>query len=1118
MLKRACLPCGSSAADSSQSKLKKRFSGHRPTCPCLLKPHDREPVSSQAILLAVQVQRRKLTLSPSDLTAYLACPHLAMLELALAREQITRPHVDNAKAELIRRKGNEHEALYLQQLRDAGRTVLEIPFDDRDFDAATRATKDAIRAAEFDVIYQGCLSSDGWRGFADFLERTPAGIYEAVDTKLARHTKPAAVLQLCFYTHELARIQGAEPEWMHVVLGTGMRESFRPGDFAAYYRRVRDRFAGFVADPPATYPYPCEHCSICDFQEACKQRWENDDHLVRVANIRRDQIERLGAVGITTLTELAQAPPGTQIPRMASSTFEKLRDQAELQLGADPPWHVLEPEPERGFGLLPEASPGDLFFDMEGDPFFEPGRGLEYLFGVWSQDGDYEAIWARDRAGEQEAFERLVDLLHAKLRQERNLHVYHYAAYEDTALKRLAAEYATREEEVDDLLRRKVLVDLFAVVRQALRAGVPSYSIKELEAVYGFVRRAALKSGDDSVVLFNEWLESRDDSILQKIADYNEEDCRSIFELREWLLGLRPAGTPSREPPEPRKPKEKAATARTEREELREALLERGENLAAQLLQYHRREEKPSWWWFFQRLESTSAELVDDPESIGELEHDGTAEAAGPRSTGYWFTFPAQQHRLDEGDGVIDPVSGKGAGTIDRLDNATGRLRLLRANHRAAERLPRALIPTGPYDTRCQQKALVRLGRSLLAGDGRYPALERVLQREPPLGGARVQRATLKERQRLAEKLESSYLFVQGPPGSGKTYTGAHLVVHLLERGKRVGVASTSHKAIHNLLDEIEKAGLTVKGLKKCSQGNDESIYTSQHVDSEEDIAAFCDPQVLLLAGTAWLFAREELDQQLDHLVIDEAGQVSLADALAMGTCARSLILLGDPMQLAQVTQGIHPGGSGASVLEHLLGDEKTVPEDLGLFLEHTRRMHPDVCEFISTTFYEGRLKSDAACSGRTTPLGTGIRYIEVEHTGNRQSSEEEAEAVAAEVARLLEAGVPAKEILVVAAYNAQVRCLRAKLPAAVRVGTVDKFQGQEGDVVFFSMASSSGDDIPRGLEFLFSANRLNVAISRARCLAYVVASPRLLEVDCRSIAQMRLANALCRFVELAQR
>ena len=233
-----------------------------------------------------------------------------------------------------------------------------------------------------------------------------------------------------------------------------------------------------------------------------------------------------------------------------------------------------------------------------------------------------------------------------------------------------------------------------------------------------------------------------------------------------------------------------------------------------------------------------------------------------------------------------------------------------------------------------------------------------------------------------------------------------------------------------------------------------------------------------------------------------------------MGTAARNLVLVGDPQQLDQVIQGTHPDGSEASVLKHLLGDDPTVPPDRGLFLEQTYRLHPDICGYISEEFYEGRLEPAPVAAARTTPLGTGLRYIEVEHEGRRQESPEEVEAVRAEVERLRAAGI--EDVMVVAAFNAQVNALQEALPG-VRVGTVDKFQGQEADVAFFSMASSSGDDIPRGLDFLLSRNRLNVAISRARCLAYLVASPRLLEVNCRTIPQMRLANALCRFVELAQ-
>jgi uncharacterized protein len=330
---------------------------------------------------------------------------------------------------------------------------------------------------------------------------------------------------------------------------------------------------------------------------------------------------------------------------------------------------------------------------------------------------------------------------------------------------------------------------------------------------------------------------------------------------------------------------------------------------------------------------------------------------------------------------------------------------------------------------------------------------------------------------------------------------------------------------IHNLIDAIERAaaeeGLDFRGVKYGEK------YETDHV-KPGNLDAVLDPDVHLIAGTAWLHSREELDGQLDTLVVDEAGQFSLADTLACGTAARRLVLLGDPLQLAQVTQGVHPDGSGVSVLEHVMADRETIPEELGLFLEETRRMHPAVCRFVSDAFYESRLRSIEACAERTTSDGVGVRWLAIEHEGNRVDSDEEADVIANEIERLVghtftDVGrdprpIAHGDVMVVAPYNAQVRLLRERLPAPVEVGTVDKFQGREAIVVFYSMASSSGEDVPRGLEFLLSRNRLNVAVSRAQCLAYVACSPRLLEVDCRTVEHLRLANALCLFAEQAQR
>jgi len=1093
----------------------------------------------------MQLRDGQFHFSPSDINGFLACEHLTRLELAVARGDRKKPAFENPEAELIKRKGDEHEAAYLAALRERGLRVEEIAFD-FDWAEAAEATAVAIRAG-IEVIYQGCFVSDGWRGFADFVVRQPDGTYEAVDTKLAQHAKPYHVLQLCFYTEQIARLQGVEPKRMHLALGSGESESFRVADFAAYHRRVRRRFLEAVATAAVTEPYPVEHCGLCEFRPLCEEHWDAVDHLVRVAGIRRNQVSRLVAAGIGTLTELATAPAGTNVPKIPASAFERLRDQAALQHERRESgllrYHLLPSETERGLALLPAPSSGDLFLDLEGDPFWESDRKLEYLFGLLWQQGEeieYRAFWAHDPDEERHAFESVIGFVHECLARDPQLHIYHYASYEPSTFKRLAAQYGTCEDAVDDLLRREVLVDLLTVVRQGLRAGLSSYSLKQFEDFLPLVRSARIKGGDDATVAYEAWREGADDEYLAGIEAYNREDCLATLELRDWLVSLRDqAGvTEWREPPEVREPSEEGLEAIEDREQLKRDLLNGAREgdeywLAAQLLDYHRREDKPVWWAYFNRLEMTAAELVEDSDSIGELEHLGAEPLPPPkRSIVHSFSFPAQEHKLSAGDEVVDPVTGLSAGVIRLIDDEHGRLELVRGPGLTDVPLPRAVIPGGPWDNRIQRKALARLARSIRGDECAYQPLRGILRRDLPeiLGrGAEIQTTDLEALKQLVSGLAESHLFIQGPPGSGKTWTGARLIAHLLGQGKRIGVASTSHKAIHNLLDEVEvvarEGRVQFWGLKKSTAGNEESIYESRHIQSADGIASFAVPAVNLIAGTAWLFAREELeDAPVDYLFVDEAGQVSLADALAMGTCAKNLVFLGDPLQLAQVTQGTHPPGTGASVLEHLLGDAQTIPPDSGIFLERTFRMHPDITSFVSEIVYEDRLRSADECAHQSTSFGTGIRFLPVDHESNRRRSVEEADVVAAKVAGMVGADYVSaggasrplaySDFMVVAPYNEQVRCLREALPAEVRVGTVDKFQGQEASVVFFSMATSSGADAPRNLEFLFSRNRLNVAISRARCLAILVASPRLLEARCRTIEQMRLVNALCRLVE----
>lgn len=1080
-----------------------------------------------------------LQVSPSDLSAHLACPHLTTLSLAAERGEIARPHPDSPHRDLIFAKGNEHEAAYLGRLEAEGRSIARIPtYGDEEFDAgeAKRLTEEAIRSGVADVVYQPYLvSEDGrWRGFADFLERRPDGGYEPVDTKLARHAKPAHVLQLLFYAEQVGRISGLPVERVHVENGLGERETFRVSDFDAYYRRVRERFLAALEAGEETYGWPCAHCGICDFRHLCWQQRVDDDHLTLVAGIRRNQAEALSAAGISTLEALGDVPPhAPPSGGLRAESFETIRHQAELQLrGRREGRHLFELLPDeegRGFRLLPEPNAGDVWFDMEGHPFYETSRGLEYLFGYCYRDdaGEvvYDAVWGRDRDGERVAFERFVDWAVARRVDYPGMHVYHYASYERSALTRLMGEHGTREQEVDDFLRQEVLCDLYRVVKQSLRASTSSYSIKEIEKLYDFVRTAAVAGGDESVVRFEEWVETGDDTILEEVERYNEEDCRSTYRLHEWLRSIRPAGAPWRAPPEDRPPSDEAAAAADEREALKAALLQVAREgdpgwILAQLLDYHRREAKPQWWEWFHHLGLDEDELLADTDTIGGLELDGEPQAE-KSSFVYRLSFPEQEHKI--GGSGVDPATAKSYSV--EVDDELGIVRLRRARNRAAEALPRALIPGPPVTDREQRQAIARFAGSYLAQDGRYPALVDVLERRPPDALLDVDDPV-----RSALSLGRSSLFVQGPPGSGKTWHGARMAVALMQSGHRVGITSLSHKAIHNLLHAIEaearNAGLHFKGRKKSTEGERDTRFRGDgSIDNADGWRDLLGDDLQLLAGTAWLFSRQELEGSVHTLFVDEAGQVSLADALAVATAAERVVLLGDPNQLPQVSQGAQPERAKKSVLEHLLGDELTVPADRGLFLERTWRLRPEICSFTSRTYYEGRLAWAPVCETRSLEPGDGLALLLVDHEGCGQMSWAETDAVAAEIRRLLgqpftdSTGtrplVPA-DVLVVAPYNAQVRALRIRVPHGVRVGTVDKFQGQQAPVVIVSLASSSAEDAPRGIDFAFDRRRVNVATSRAQCRVVLACAPALLDADCATVEQMTLVNAVCRFAELA--
>lgn len=1074
--------------------------------------------------------------SATDLMRFMGCAHATTLDLMRLRGVGPEPRADSEDAALLQKQGDAHEIAHLDRLKTSGRSVVEIARSDLAADAAlTRKTL----AQGAQVVFQGAFLSNNWGGWSDFLERVerPSALgpfsCEVADTKLKRRPHPKHVLQLVLYSDLLTEVQGVAPDFAHVELGDGTRATLRLADYAAYARMARARLEGFVADPPDTRPIPSADCALCRWADHCQSVWDAEDSLFNIAGIARGQVKKLEVAGITTMAQLA-AWDGT-VRSMAAPTLDKLRTQARLQHArkSGPPAYELRPHvPGKGFDLLPQPQPGDLFYDIEGDPHYE--GGLEYLHGVWFDD-QFRAFWAHDHAEEAQSLAALLEFFRDRLDAFPEARIYHYAPYEITALRRLTTKYGIGEAFLDRLLRERRFVDLYAVVRGGLVASERNYSIKSMEAFYNITRDGDVKSGGGSVVAYEEWRETREQRILNDIEDYNRIDCISTERLRDWLVGIRPDGpwpVFEQDARDQEVEEDEATTA------LRQALADSGLPAARQdmlfnLAQFHTREAKPAWWAIFDSLGKEDEDLIDDLDALGGLGAKGKPFPI-KRSTAQRYNFPPQQTKLRSGSSASVPTpKGFDTITVEDLDMDAGAVTLKVGNARADILQPHLnLHPGKPLDTKVLRAAIADVIRDQCDGPA-FRAVDDLLSCAAPrltgpkqdiLQGDDIVAGMIN----AVLRMDETVLPVQGPPGTGKTYVTARAILALVRKGYRVGMASNSHEAIRNVLMgclmalEDQDLPIDLELVHKVS--GDQDGYPDDCAVTRTNDNATAAATGHVVGGTAFFFARDENVQAYDWLFVDEAGQVGLANMVAMGRAARNIVLVGDPQQLPQVIQGAHPAPANLSCLEWMLGDHATIPPDRGIFLGVTRRMHPDVNRFISRQVYEGRLTSHAdtarqRVTGTSFPE-TGAFWVPVPHEGNAQMAPEEVEAIQHACDDLLNGSwtdrdgqtrrLRRDDIIVVAPYNLQVNALRAALPEAIRVGTVDKFQGQEAPVCIVSMTASSAEESPRGMEFLFSLNRINVAVSRAKGLALVFGTPRLREAKCETVEQMRLVNTIC--------
>ncbi|GAA1581208.1 TM0106 family RecB-like putative nuclease [Leucobacter aridicollis] len=1191
-----------------------------------------------------------LVTSASDLTAASVCEFafLRRVDLKFGRA-VEVPPDDDVMLARAGALGDEHEERVLAELREtygrgeAGEPggVVEIPRPTAmtpDVLAAVAAETEVVLAGKAKVVFQATFFDPAQRparpesgepaiaflGFADFLELRDDGTYEVQDTKLARRAKVTALMQLAAYAEQLDRLSVPVAGEATLILGSGERTSHRIADIAPVFRRRRARlhrlllasFAAVGADglrasaPPVAWG--ADGVTACGRCEVCEPEIRRSRDPLLIAGLYPRQRDALVAAGLATIDAVAEAVPGVAdgslaVPGLTGAALERIALQAAVQVeteqaasgstAATPPSvRVVAPA---ALAALPAPNPGDLFFDFEGDPFYRETRdgtahwNLDYLFGMVDEREEFTALWAHSLRDERAALERFIALVRDRRAQYPGMRIYHYASYERTHLLSIAARHGVCEAEVDQLLREHVLVDLYPVVRQALRVGSRSYSIKKLEPLYmGAEVRAedGVVNGAQSVVEYAEaaaQLASADAAEraagqrrLDDIADYNRYDCVSTLRLRDWLLDIaREHGV------SPASPDELAGSGEppVELSRVGEQLLELADTetdaaartalkLAASAIDYHQREQKSFWWAHFARLvdpvedwadtrdvvvaDAALSEVVEDwhrpPRARVERRRVRLRGEVAPGSTlkpgTQMFALYEHPAPFPQWGGAPGARAARQIEVIERHEDGVTIEEKLPNDAIPFETLPVAVTPGSPPPAGRQKGAIEEWGSSLVTskqlGVAPQDAVYALLTRARPTlvngaglvppsadealaaGGSEDAR-TIGAVLASLRGLDHAALAVQGPPGTGKTYLAARVIRQLVERdGWRIGVVAQSHKVVENVLEGVVAAGLDARLVAKVPQGGklapgaEQPGYT---VLGRDGYAAFFDGLAgrgAVIGGTAWDFSNEDRfpRRSLDLLVIDEAGQFSLAPTIAASVAARRLLLLGDQQQLPQVSQGSHPEPVDQAALSWLLDGGETMPESLGYFLAETRRMHPALTEVVSELSYAGRLHAHPTTLDRSVvgADGPGLHWRPVEHRGNSTSSIEEAAAVVATIERLLGAGDrPAAElheaggrpagrgrpltesdVIVVAAYNAQVECVSEALAATglerVRVGTVDRFQGQEAAISLVTLAASSPEDVPRGLEFLLMRNRLNVAISRAQWASYLFSAPSL--------------------------
>ena len=1129
----------------------------------------------------MKIKNNKFLVSPSDLNNFVACKYTVLNEIKYHNKEIRKsPDRANDKLwkEMGVEHEKRHYKILKEKYKKSITIKSDLNEKDR-FDETVRAIQkgydliyhaylidDNLRG-EADFLIKCDTKSD----LGDYS-------YEVYDTKITRNLKPRHITQITAYSDVLGKIQKVLPEKMYLIDGSDEYHSFKTIEYIDLFNHSKKEFIKFLSNTSKEkiYPEKCSYCNLCDWKDECDKTWENDNYINLVAGSNKSQIEKLKKNKIRTVEKLSKTKLTAIDLKINAESFKKIQLQAQLQeekrnTGEDK-IVILDSDFGKGFYKLPKPDEGDVFFDIEGYPRMD--RPFEYLHGLYYKDKGklkFKDLWAKNynKESEKNIFIELINFLEKRFVEYPNAHIYHYASYEKRAIRELATSYSSEFPKGDivndDLLRKEKYVDLFSIVSQSIRTSERDLSLKSIEKFYNFKRKADIVKADDSVIKYDNWIATKNEKYKQDIIKYNEEDCISTYLLREFLVKNKPENIDwfvkqeevTKEGEEPNKYRRKASN-KLSREEVEVDLnnrLEKKKNKTNKkfvenlknFIGFHWKSNKPEFWEVFDRAEKTHLELEDDTECIANSVLINDKPKVTEEGFIYSYRFNDQNYKQKEGKSAFDAHQIKGLGTIYSIEENfpdKNIVKILVSKRRKNIEMPSLLTlgNTMPPQVHQHDQALNKFLEDYILNDGEnYKSIMDMLERkEPDIKNIKSGSILIEENKDLitqsieiVKNLNNSYLTIQGPPGTGKTYTSAKIIIELMKAGKKVGITSNSHEAIKTLLIAIEQQAVDqnyeFSGMRKSKSSDKHEWKFIRNVTTGKPLNM---DSYSLFAGTSWFFVDPRMNKTLDYLFIDEAGQVALGTTIANATSADNLVLIGDQMQLSQPMRAKHEGYARKSSLDFILEDDDTISIDKGVFLNVTRRLNKKICNYISTSFYDSRLTSDPITETRSVNLkldpikDEGLFYVPIDHSGCSQRSDEEADLVEKVFNKIVNkeyksknitGKISAKDIMVVAPYNAQANNIRERLKKKfkddVRVGTIDLFQGQEAKVVLISMTTSDVESLPRHKDFFFSRNRLNVAISRAECVAIIIFNENLLLASASNIKEMKLINSFCKLL-----